>query len=190
MDNQQVSSCIEVWKLYEDEPRYEVSTLGRVRHVADKSIKYSKPDKIGYIYIQYKTKGEIKNLKVHRMVAKTFLVNPDSFPEVNHKDGVKSNNCVDNLEWCNRQANVAHGHALGLYNRKGTKNGRAVLTEDVVHALCAWYASSLDNTPKLAVDIFGVSIQQTSKIRCGVAWKHISCQYNIEPIVVRKNSRD
>jgi hypothetical protein len=190
MDNQQVSSCIEVWKLYEDEPRYEVSTFGRVRHVKDLSIKYSKPDKIGYVYIQCKTKGKIKNLKVHRMVAITFLENPNSLREVNHKDGVKTNNNLHNLEWCARKENILHGHELGLYDMKGSKNGRAVLTEDVVHKLCAWYESSLENTPKLAVEVFNISVQQASKIRCGIAWKHISSQYKIIPLVNRKNSRD
>jgi len=75
MGDQQVSLYEEIWKLYESVPRYEVSNYGKVRHVKDRSIKYSKPDKLGYIYIQYKTNMKIKNLKVHRMVAQTFLPN-------------------------------------------------------------------------------------------------------------------
>lgn len=191
MDNQQESFYEEIWKLYEQVPRYEVSNLGRVRHVKDKSIKYSKPDKIGYIYIQYKTNMKIKNLKVHRMVAQTFLLNDEGLREVNHIDGNKQNNKLSNLEWCTRQYNILHGHELGLYDLKGTKNGRAELTEELVHKLCAWYESSTENTPKKAVVEFEISIQQASKIRCGIAWKHISCQYDIKPLKSsRKISRD
>lgn len=190
MDNQQESFYNEIWKLYEPVPRYEVSNMGRVRHVKDHSIKYSKPDKIGYIYIQYKLNMKKYNLKVHRMVAQVFLNNPEGFPEVNHIDGNKQNNRVDNLEWCTRQHNILHGYELGLYDMKGIKNGRALLTEELVHKLCAWYEASVEHTPKLAVDHFGISIQQASKIRCGIAWKHISCQYDIKPLKNRKIPRD
>jgi len=76
---------------------------------------------------------------------------------------------------------------LGLYDRRGDNNGRAKLTEELVHKLCAWYESSTENTPKKAVVEFKISIQQASKIRCGIAWKHIFCQYNIKPL---KKSRE
>jgi len=182
MDNQQVSTINEVWKVYSEVPRFEVSTLGNVRHSKDGSTKYKKPDKIGYIYIQYKVKGKRLNLKVHRMVAKTFLSNELNLPEVNHKDGNKQNNNINNLEWCTRQQNIRHGYDTGLFDQKGSKNGRSILTETQVHELCAWYEASTEHTPKLAVETFNVSIQQASKIRCGVAWKHISCLYNIVPL--------
>lgn len=190
MDNQQVSTTEEVWKLYEEVPRFEVSTFGNVRYVKDGAIKYKKPDKIGYVYIQYKVDGRIFNLKVHRMVAKTFLDNKLDLREVNHIDGNKQNNRVDNLEWCTRQQNIRHGHDNGFYDRKGAKNGRSVLTESQVHDICAWYEASTKNTPKLAVEVFNISIQQASKIRCGIAWKHISCMYNIIPLVVKLQRLD
>lgn len=45
---------------------------------------------------------------VHRIIAKTFIQNPNNYPIVNHKDGNGSNNCVDNLEWCNKEYNIKH----------------------------------------------------------------------------------
>ena len=51
---------------------------------------------------------------VHRLVAEAYLPNPNNLPEVNHKDGNKSNNCVSNLEWVSRQGNITHAWSTGL----------------------------------------------------------------------------
>lgn len=189
MDNQQGNFLDEeIWKQCSIIDKFEVSNKGRVRHVKDKSIKYTKKDKLGYVMLQYSENGKYKNYKVHRLIALTFIPNTDNKPEVNHIDGDKTNNHVSNLEWVTRRENILHGHAIGLYDLKGINNGRSILTEDIVHALCKWYEDDINNTPKLAVVKFNISIQQASKIRCGIAWKHISCLYNIIPIKVRRKT--
>lgn len=71
-------------------------------------------DKNGYLYITPKVNGKNKNLKVHRLVAELFIPNPDNKPCVNHIDGDKQNNCVDNLEWCTHSENMKHAVKLGL----------------------------------------------------------------------------
>lgn len=61
---------------------------------------------------------------LHRVVAKTWVSNPENLPEVNHIDGNKKNNSADNLEWCTRSYNVRHAYANGLQTYKHTYKGR------------------------------------------------------------------
>ena len=69
----------------------------------------------GYKKVSILYDGEQKTVSVHRMVAILYIPNPDNLPEVNHKDGNKANNTVDNLEWVTRQENIIHSSVvLGL----------------------------------------------------------------------------
>jgi len=67
-----------------------------------------------YRAISLSVKGMIKKQLVHRLVAKAFIPNPNGYPEVNHLDGVPSNNVVSNLEWCDKRHNHLHAYAIGL----------------------------------------------------------------------------
>jgi hypothetical protein len=104
----------EIWKPIEGyDGKYEISNLGRIKSYAQK-----KEGKITYGYLDHKGYRTIflydvpqhgKWYKVHRLVASTFLDNPQNFPQVNHKDENKSNNRVDNLEWCDNDYNCHYG---------------------------------------------------------------------------------
>lgn len=77
--------------------------------------------------------GERKTWKVHRLVAAAFIPNEDNKVEVNHKDGNKSNNCVDNLEWNTPSENSIHAFRIGLRkNASEEKHGMAKLTKEQV----------------------------------------------------------
>ena len=106
----------EIWKPIGYEG-YEVSNLGRVKsYKYDKNNgKIMKPYKNtkGYLQIDLQLDGRKRenrvHLAVHRLVAIAFIPNPDNLPQVNHKDEDKTNNCVDNLEWCTNDYNAHYG---------------------------------------------------------------------------------
>lgn len=69
---------------------------------------------IGYLQIGLYKDGKHKNHYVHRLVAEAFIPNPENCPVVNHKDGNKQNNCVENLEWCTQKENIEESIRLNL----------------------------------------------------------------------------
>lgn len=105
----------EIWK---DIPGYEglyqISNLGKVySKKRNKLLVIVKNDK-GYCYVQLYKNGKSNLFRLHRIVAKTFIPNPKNLPEVNHLDGNKENNCVNNLEWCTHIDNMRHGFKNNL----------------------------------------------------------------------------
>jgi hypothetical protein len=68
----------------------------------------------GYPYIGLHKNKKIKKYSIHRLVAQTFLPNPENKSQVNHKDGNKKNNHIDNLEWCTPRENCVHAYSLNL----------------------------------------------------------------------------
>lgn len=101
---------------------YEVSNMGNVRNVRrNKLLRLQKNQ--GYIRVWLYKNGIQTGLRVHRLVAQAFLPNPDNLPEVNHLDEDKSNNRVENLEFCDRKYNVNYGTAKIRAKETAIKNG-------------------------------------------------------------------
>lgn len=111
----------EIWKpVVGYEGLYEVSNFGRVRSVDHYVHHYRgglkvvrgrilKPSFSGTGYLQVRLGAKSNNHLVHRLVAEAFIPNPDNLPQVNHKDEDKTNNCVENLEWCSAKYNSNYG---------------------------------------------------------------------------------
>ena len=96
------------------EGKYQVSNLGRVkslnyRRTGKEEILTNTPNEKGYLYLFLYKKGKRKPYYIHRLVTDAFIVNPNNYEEVNHKDEDKTNNNVDNLEWCSRKYNMNYG---------------------------------------------------------------------------------
>lgn len=99
----------EIWK--DIDSRYSVSNLGNVKSNYANKERILKPiqNKRGYLTVDLRSPGKRKTMLIHRLVAKAFIPNPNNFLEVNHKDEDKTNNCVDNLEWCDTKYNCNYG---------------------------------------------------------------------------------
>ena len=133
---------IEIWKDIENyEGLYQVSNLGRVkslergvyypngtiiRHMEEKILAPALNSN-GYSLVNLSKNGKVKTTKVHRLVAMAFIENPENKPMVNHKDEVKNNNVVDNLEWCDNKYNANYGtrNVRIIQNRRSYKLGNA-----------------------------------------------------------------
>lgn len=117
----------EVWKdVVGYEGLYEVSDLGNVRSTKRGNLKnlYLKSHNRGYLQVELFKDGKSKMLMVHRIVAQAFIKNADGFPQVNHKDENKTNNRVDNLEWCTGSYNICayyKNHPDFFKNRKSVQ---------------------------------------------------------------------
>lgn len=99
-----------------------------------------------YQFVCLTKDGEQKNCLRHRLVAETFIPNPQKLPVVNHKDGNKKNNSVDNLEWCNQAYNLKHAVDIGLMEsqckirRKVTvKQGEHIILFDTMKDCAAYF---------------------------------------------------
>lgn len=115
----------EIWKDIEEyEGLYQISNLGRVKSFGKQTGFYTRKhelilkdniDKDGYHLTTLIKKRTRQHLRIHRLVAEAFIPNPEDKPQVNHKDGNKDNNSVENLEWCTPSENVKHSYDKKLH---------------------------------------------------------------------------
>src|SRR3990167_8755869 len=119
-----------------------------------------------------------KGFKVHRLVAQAYIPNPLNLPEVNHKNGIKNDNRVENLEWCSRKQNLEHGFKINPISKRkyqrGSKNFWAKLTEKQVRKIkkeCIFFKQG--KSARAFAKKYGVSSPTIQGIINGIYWKHI-----------------
>lgn len=163
-----------MWKTIKEEPQYEVSKDGRVRNKEtglEKSLRY---DRYGYLRVTLYPSG--KTYTVHRLVAMTFIKNSKNLPAINHKDGNKENNSVNNLEWCTNKHNTQHAMKLGLHNPReiilGSKNPSAVLCEELVWEIR--YGKFKDLPVREVADLLSIRYETIRRAKKGDLWKHVT----------------
>lgn len=128
----------EIWKDIKGyEGLYQVSNLGRIKSLSNRSnhknpILMKQACVLGYMVVSLTKDSVPKMFKVHRLVASAFIENKENKADVNHKDGNKKNNNVNNLEWCTAQENVIHAFKTGLSKaQKGKENSRSIIISQI-----------------------------------------------------------
>lgn len=121
---------MEIWKEIKGyNGRYYVSNYGRLKSLY-KGVKIIRPGNVnGYMSVVLHDNTVRKTRTIHRLVGIYFIPNPDNLPQINHKDFNRSNNHVDNLEWCTNRYNVNHSISAGRMFRGELNKSRGKLKE-------------------------------------------------------------
>lgn len=126
----------EIWREFNE--CYSVSNLGDVRNNKTNRLLKKSISDTGYYRVSLSINGRCKTQKVHIMVGKIFVPNPDNLPVINHKNGIKIDNEVSNLEWCTQSHNLKHAFRTGLrepvINKEG-KNGFSKEVKDLTNGI-------------------------------------------------------
>ncbi|WDS60601.1 homing endonuclease [Bacillus phage BC-7] len=160
-----------IWKWYDIEgyPSYKVSNYGEIINM--KTMKILRKDKRkGYFSVRLSRDNVSKVFSVHRLVANAFKGNPENLPQVNHIDGNKENNHIDNLEWCTREYNLKHQQDNGLV-LKGERNGMSKLTTSEVVSIIK--LNDGIHSSKEVAEMYGCTMDNIRSIWNCKTWKHI-----------------
>ena len=188
----------EIWKDIEGyNGLYQISNLGRVKSLGRRGKGCSLEDRIlkpminkdGYHLVNLKDINHVaKWFTVHRLVALHFIPNPNDYKEINHKDEIKGNNIVTNLEWCTREYNVSYGTVVERQsnNKKGQSN--TWLNKPILqYSLEGEFIAEFDSTTQAAqflAPVLGKDIEKIKKAinnqlrkypngkSCGFNWRY------------------
>lgn len=167
----------EIWKDIKGwEGIYQVSNVGRVKSlkrflVKEERIMGLHDNGRGYLNVRLRkdSRGNVKY--IHRLVAETFISNLENKQEVNHKNGDKSDNRVENLEWCSPEENREHAIRTGLMAFEGENNGMAKFSQQTILELRKEFELG-DKTRKELSEKYGISLTHTRSIINKSRWNH------------------
>jgi hypothetical protein len=169
----------EKWKPIPNAPNYYASNIGRVKSVIKMvngrirdRVLTPRTDKKGYSRVKINFNGKSTWAAISRCVALSFIPNPENKTQVNHKDGIKSNNKLENLEWSTNAENVRHAFLNKLNTPlRGEKSPNAKLNENKVYAARLMFSLRKATYEELA-KIFSVSKSTISSAINNKNWKN------------------
>ena len=152
----------EIWKTIDEFSNHQVSNLGRV-----KSLNYAKQgyEKIltplkrgdGRLMIGFRKNGKYTQRRIHRLVAKTFISNPENKPQINHKNGIVTDNRIENLEWCTQSENMKHAYLNGLKSNIGDNCPARKLNSKIVKEIRQKYSKNRIKTQQEIADEYRIN---------------------------------
>jgi len=184
---------MEIWKKIENSYYYAVSNKGRIKRLAhqtwsvrnnsysqykERILKLSNNNSKKYWRLTIDYLDNISKAEsIHRLVALNFIENPNNLPQVNHKDGNKDNNNVDNLEWCTNLYNMQHAIRTGLRDNfllslQGEKSNFNKYSEETLMKIPKLIEEG--NSYKKIGEILNIPPTLISEIKSKRAWKHLN----------------
>lgn len=163
---------METWKEIKDFPDYEISNLGHVRNKKNNKIKLTPINSVGYKHVSLMKDGKQYVVKIHRLIAIAFIPNLENKSCINHIDGDKTNNSIDNLEWCTYSENNTHALNIGLrITPKGEESSVSKLRENDVMEILELLKTNMVHRD--IAKIYNISESTISSIKTCNSWKHI-----------------
>jgi hypothetical protein len=164
----------EEWRSVEGFPDYEVSNLGRARHIVPIT---PFKDSEGYLSIRFYKNHKPTTKKLHRFIALAFIPNPNNLPQVNHKDRNRANPCVTNLEWVTHQGNSDHAWANPnriTRQKRGEAHGNSKFTPHQV--ICIRAFAFLWRQRSMARKFCNVTQHAIAMVMTREVWNHVPKQ--------------
>jgi hypothetical protein len=161
---------MEIWKKIENFDYY-ISNRGNLKNCKNKIMSNS-TNKRGYIVNRLNANGIYKNHYRHRLVATYFIINSENKLTVNHIDGIKTNNNVNNLEWATKKEQELHAFKTNLKSNKGIKHSQNKLTEQEVFEIYKIMKSET-MTGRAVAKKFNISVGVVFNIKHRRIWKHL-----------------
>lgn len=187
-----MTSKTEIWKSHPDIVGIEVSTLGRVRTLdrvtsSEKRTRFQKGRILkqsynanGYLKVNIPINGKQATKRVNRLVAQTFIQNTDDLPQVNHKDCIRTNNNVENLEWCDNSYNVQYREKYGKTQSKPLL-AINLSTLEVLH-----FSSQGEASRELGVSVVSVNNVIKGRQKTANGYWFVNADENVEDIINHK----
>jgi hypothetical protein len=160
--------CLHQYKVIKDFPNYGISRDGEViNYKLNRKLTPQKESK-GYVHVILYKNGRGKTNRIHRLLSEAYIENVNNYPMVNHINGIKTDNRIENLEWCTSSQNNKHAYRIGLKSGTGEKNPASKLTEAQILEI----RNSSLSKKELAV-LYNVGYHTIYDIIKRKNWKHI-----------------
>lgn len=158
---------------------FEISNSGLLKNVSTGNILKLTISKTGYysVCISLGSRNNRKLIKIHKAIAETFIPNPHNYPCINHKDGNKLNNSINNLEWCTNRHNIIHAYQNNLIDTtkiSGENHKKSKLTNEIVNFIRDNYKPrDKEFGSRALARKFNINHEVIRRIFARKMWKHI-----------------